>query len=104
MEDLPGPGCGRPPLSLVPGAALLGPVRELRGAAPLQDGQLPDLDARPHQDRQTDQVGQIEGDVPCGAGVDEPGGGVRDQAQTPEGRLPLQAAQARDPGCGFRTV
>ena len=92
-----GAGRGRTALALVVGAVVLGSIGVLGGRGELEEAHLADLHARPELDWQGAHVGQFQGDVPFKARIDEPGGGVGQNAQTAQGALALQA-------CGQRRV
>ena len=85
-----GAGGGRTALALVVGAVVLGPIGILGRRGELEEAHLADFHARPEFDRQGAHVGQLQGDVPFKAGVDEPGGGVGQNAQASQGALTLQ--------------
>ena len=81
---------GRPALVLVARSVRAGAVRLLGRAGQREEAELPDLHPRVQDDRQRRHVGQLQGDVPGEAGVDEPGGGVGQQAQPAQRALALQ--------------
>ncbi len=72
---------GRAALPLVARAVPLGAVRVLSGRAERQHAHLPDLHARVEPDRQVGHVAQLQRHVTGEAGVDEAGGGVREEAE-----------------------
>ena len=57
----------------------------------LQEADLADLHARVDGDGQVGHVRELEGEVAVPAGVHEPGRGVDEQAQAPQGGLALEA-------------
>ena len=72
---------GRLDLALVVPAQIRVPVRPLGGTVEGHERQLGDRLARPQDDRDPRQVGDLERQRPGEPGVHEPGGGVDDQAE-----------------------
>lgn len=90
VEVEEGPRGGGPALPLIPRPVPLAAVRELGGRTEPEHAQLADLHAGPELDGERGEVGQLQGDVPAEPRVDEPGGGVGDEPEPPEGRLALE--------------
>src|SRR5699024_11261053 len=83
-------GGGRAALALVLRAGGGAAVGRLRGAGQTEQAQLPDLHPGPQGDGQVRDIGELERDVPAEAGIDEAGGRVGEEAESPERRLPLE--------------
>src|SRR5271166_902724 len=81
---------GRPPLALILGAEAGRTVGPVGRRGHLQEADLADLHAGIEGDRKVGDVRELQGQVAVPSGIDEPGGGVDEQAQAPERRLPLQ--------------
>src|SRR5690606_23281676 len=90
VEVLVRPGRRGTALALIAGTLRSGPVGPFGRRAETEEAQLPDLHPGIELDRQGGDVGELQGDVSFETGVDESGGGVREQPQTPQGRLALQ--------------
>src|ERR1700742_3877437 len=68
-------------------------IRILGRTGQPQDAQLADFHARPQRDRQVGDVGEFQGDVTAEAWIDEAGGRMGEQSQTPERRFALQPSR-----------
>lgn len=84
-------GGGGAALALVAGGVLAGSVGLLGGRRQAEEAQLADLHAGPELDGQRRDVAELQGDVPGEPGVDEAGGGVREEPQAAKRALALEA-------------
>lgn len=78
-------------LALVAGGVLAGSVGLLGRRRQAEEAELADLHSGPELDGQRRDVRQLERDVAGEPGVDEAGGGVREEAETAERALALEA-------------
>jgi len=79
-------------LVLVLRAEARSPVGDVGRGGHREKADLADLHPRIERDRQVGDVRELKGEVAVPAGVDEPGGRVDEEPETPEARLALEAA------------